>query len=251
MNVADELVYRSLRDPGILNSLTAPEWDRLLRRARRAGVLSRLAVLSEAKLRENGLPVRVRDHLVSARLVAAHHVRNIRWEVNRVRRALRPTGEPFVLLKGAAYEMAELPARAGRLASDVDILVAKDKLDIVEGALVRAGWEAMKLDPYDQRYYRTWMHELPPLRHGTRNTVVDVHHTILPETARLRPDGSKLIAAAVRIDDDLSTLAPEDMVLHTATHLFADGDLEGGLREVIDLDLLLRHFSSKIGRAHV
>jgi hypothetical protein len=244
MSVANELVYRSLRDPGILNSLTAPEWDRLLRRARRAGILSRLAVLSEATLRENGLPEGVRDHLLSARLVAAHHVRTIRWEVNRIRRAMRPTGEPFVLLKGAAYVMAELPAGTGRLASDVDILVAKEKLDVVEGALIRAGWEAMKLDPYDQRYYRTWMHELPPLRHGTRTTVVDVHHTILPETARLHPDGSKLIAAAVRIDDDLSILAPQDMVLHTATHLFADGDLEGGLREVIDLDALLRHFSS-------
>ena len=207
------------------------------------GVLSRLAVLSEAKLRENGLPERVHDHIVSARLVAAHHLRTIRWEVSRVRRALRPTGEPFVLLKGAAYVMAELPAGAGRLASDVDILVAKEKLEIVEGALIRGGWEAMKLDPYDQRYYRTWMHELPPLRHGTRSTVVDVHHTILPETARLRPDGSKLIAAAIRIDDELSILAPDDMVLHSATHLFADGDLEGGLREVIDLDLLLRHFS--------
>ncbi len=31
-------------------------------------------------------------------------------------------------------------------------------------------------------------------------------------------------------------------MLHTATHLFADGDLAGGLREVIDLDALLRHF---------
>lgn len=242
MNAADELVYRTLQDPGILNSLTPPEWDRLLRRARHAGVLSRLAVLSEGTLLEIDLPERARDHLLSARMVAAHHERTIRWEVGRIRRALRPIGEKFVLLKGAAYVIAGLPARAGRLASDVDILVPKDRLGVVESALIQAGWRAMTLDPYDQRYYRQWMHELPPLRHATRGNVVDVHHTILPETARLRPDGEKLIESAVRIDGDLSILAPEDMVLHTATHLFADGDLAGGLREVVDLDALFRHF---------
>ena len=244
MSAADELVYRTLRDPGILGSLTPPEWDRLLRRARRAGVLSRIAVLSEAALLEDGLPERVLDHLLSARMVAAHHERTIRWEVNRIRRALKPTGERFVLLKGAAYVIAGLPAGAGRLASDVDILVPKGKLDVVENALIESGWTAMKLDPYDQRFYRQWMHELPPLRHATRSTVIDVHHTILPETARLRPDGAKLLRSAVAIDDDVSVLAPEDMVLHTATHLFADGDLAGGLREVIDLDALLRHFGA-------
>jgi hypothetical protein len=242
MNVVADLVYRALRDPGILGSLPHSEWDRLLRQARRAGVLSRLAILSKGTLAENGLSERARDQLLSARMVAAHHARTIRWEVNRIRRALRPTGERFVLLKGAAYEIANVPSRAGRLASDVDILVPRAKLGVVEEALVQAGWTALKLDPYDQRYYRQWMHELPPLRHSTRGTVVDVHHNILPTTARFRPEASKLLESAVWIDDGMAVLAPEDMVLHTATHLFADGDLAGGLREVIDLDAQLRHF---------
>jgi hypothetical protein len=207
-------------------------------------VLSRLAVLAEEPLREPGLPEGARDQLLSARMVAAHHARTIHWEVRRVRRVLGPVVEAFVLLKGAAYEMAGLPAAAGRLSSDVDILVPKARLGSVEEALLRAGWTAMKLDPYDQRYYREWMHELPPLRHSTRSTVLDVHHTILPETARLQPQASKLLEAAVAIDDGLQVLCPEDMVLHAATHLFADGDLAGGLREVVDVDALLRHFAS-------
>lgn len=242
MRASDELVYRALRDPRGLSSLSSLEWDRLLRRARLAGVLSRLAVLARPSLPEDAIPERVRGQLLSARKVAEHHERSIRWEVNRVRRALRPTGQRVVLLKGAAYVIAGLPTGAGRLASDVDILVPKAQLGVVENALQRAGWTAMKLDPYDQRYYRQWMHELPPLRHATRNNVVDVHHTILPETARFHPDGGMLLESAVPIDDDLGILAPEDMVLHAATHLFADGDLAGGLREVIDLDSLLRHF---------
>jgi hypothetical protein len=33
------------------------------------------------------------------------------------------------------------------------------------------------------------------------------------------------------------------MVLHSATHLFYDGELNHGLRDLVDLDDLLRHFS--------
>ncbi len=54
----------------------------------------------------------------------------------------------------------------------------------------------MKSDPYDDLYYRQWMHELPPLVHGERGRMVDVHHTILPLTARPTPDAQALIADA-------------------------------------------------------
>jgi hypothetical protein len=43
----------------------------------------------------------------------------------------------------------------------------------------------------------------------------------------------------------LQVLAPVDMILHSATHLFSDGELEHGLRDLSDLDGLLRHFSGE------
>ena len=88
------------------------------------------------------------------------------------------------------------------------------------------------------------MHELPPLQHVKRQTVLDVHHTILPETARLHPDPKKLLAAALPLNghDGVRILAPADMVLHSATHLFHDGEFENGLRDLVDLDDLLRYF---------
>jgi hypothetical protein len=236
------MVYRALSDPSVLLTLAPGQLDHLFRRARRAGVLSRLAVSSQACVPDGELSAKARDYLVAARLVAAHHQRTVHWEVNRIRHALKPVGVRIVLLKGAAYTIAKLPAREGRLASDIDFMVPKAELGPVESALDAAGWKTMKLDPYDQRYYRTWMHELPPMRHETRDTVLDVHHTILPESSRYHPDPVKLLEAAVDLDDDLAVLAPEDMVLHSATHLFADGDLAGGLRELLDLDALFRHF---------
>jgi hypothetical protein len=153
---------------------------------------------------------------------------------------------PVILLKGAAYVMANLPSACGRLFTDIDIMVPKDRLNEVEAALMLHGWAATHHDAYDQRYYRTWMHELPPMRHVRRSTVIDVHHAILPETASIHPDPEKLRAAACALEEHegLKVLAPADMVLHSAAHLFHDGELENGLRDLVDIDSLLRHFGS-------
>lgn len=142
----------------------------------------------------------------------------------------------------------DLPVAKGRISSDVDILLPKEQLKAAERSLLDHGWEPTKLDDYDQYFYRTWSHELPPLRHRERGTIVDVHHTILPLTGRIHPDPEKLLAAAVKVDGtDLRVLAPVDMVLHSAAHAFQDGDLKGALRDLVDLDALLRDFGSREG----
>ena len=60
----------------------------------------------------------------------------------------------------------------------------------------------------------------------------------------MRPDPRALIEAARPLRDGLHILGPPDLVLHSAAHLFQDGDLDGGLRDLVDLDLLLRHFGA-------
>jgi hypothetical protein len=238
----------ALRDPERTLALTPAGWDRLVPEARAAGLLGHLGVrLDEQKLLAC-LPEYVQDHVRAAMTLAAECHRGIRWELDRVRRALRDLDVPLVLLKGAAYVLAELPPARGRVFSDVDVMVPKAALPAVEATLLRAGWEPVKLDPYDQRYYRTWMHELPPLRHHRRRTVIDVHHTILPESGRLRPDPADLLQAARPAGDGaFRVLAPTDMVLHSAAHLFQDGTLGMGLRDLTDLDALLRHFGETPG----
>lgn len=235
------LLVRMLRAPEAAATLDAPAWDRLIRQARHANLLARLAHQVAAVCEPASLPPPVQRHLDSARNFAAAHARVVRWEVNRIRRALAPLGVPVVLLKGAAYLMSGSPVAVGRVFSDVDILVPRARLDAVEESLYWAGWLTTHHDAYDQRYYRRWMHELPPLRHVRRRTVLDVHHNILPETARLHPDPEKLIAAAECIDaPDLHVLSTEDRILHSATHLFHDGEFEHGLRDLVDLDGLIR-----------
>jgi hypothetical protein len=154
---------------------------------------------------------------------------------------------PVVLLKGAAYLMSNLPAARGRLFSDIDIMVPKELIGSVEGALFAAGWISDERDPYNQRYYREWMHEIPPLRHVQRNTFIDLHHTITPPTSRFKVDGGRLLNKIVPLQGyrGLHVLAPPDMVLHSAVHLFQEGEFGHGLRDLLDLKDLLEHFSKE------
>ena len=224
--------------------LSLADWDLLLRQARQANLLARLCYLVDLHRLMETVPPQARRHLEWSRVVAERHTQAVQWEVRQIREALAHVGVPLILLKGAAYVAAKLPAAEGRLFSDIDIIVPKNSLNAVEAALMLHGWAATHHDDYDQRYYRTWMHELPPMMHVNRMTVIDVHHAILPETASLHPDSDKLRSAARPIagDENLKVFSPVDMVLHSATHLFHDGELENGLRDLLDIDSLLRHF---------
>jgi hypothetical protein len=238
------LTSRVLTQPEEIQALSLAAWDVLIRQARRAGLLARLAETLNAAGLTGAVPAEARWHLDAERVLAERQAIAVRWEVNQIRQALAGLGAPVVLLKGAAYVMAELPAARGRLFSDIDILVPEDRIARAEASLMLAGWHAHSEDAYDERYYRQWMHEIPPMIHLKRGSALDVHHAILPRTARYHPDPAKLRAAAlpVRGEAGVLVLQPVDMVLHAACHLFHDGELPHGLRDLSDLDLLLRHF---------
>jgi hypothetical protein len=242
---ADDVLVGALRDFSDISD-DIPRWEELIARAREADLLGTLA----SRLQQSGslerVPAAPRAHLVAARVLAAAQEAAVRREVREISDALRPVGSPVILLKGAAYLLAGLPPSRGRMFSDIDILVPKHALAAVESALMLAGFATTHHHPYDQRYYRRWMHELPPMQHVKRMTVLDVHHTIVPATGRVRLDASALFRSAVPLPDrsDFLVLAPTDMVLHSATHLLHNEELSHGLRDLVDLDALLRHFGA-------
>ncbi len=214
-------------------------WDAILCVARAEQLLGALAW----RLGGVAVPPTVAAILADAREAGEEQRRAALWEAEMARRALAPLGVPVVLLKGTAFVAAGLDAGRGRAIGDLDLLVPREALDTVEAALKAAGWEAVKDDAYDDGYYRRWMHELPPLVHRERDRLVDVHHTILPPTARLVPDAAAIVAAAAPLGNGLSVPTDADLVVHAALHLFADGDLSGGLRNLWDIDRLLREFA--------
>ena len=232
------LLVQALRDPASTASLTAADWTALLAIARAEQLIGTLA----HRLHGLDLPPRVATLLAAARASAEEQRRAALWEAEMARRALAPLGVPVVLLKGTAFVAAGLAAGVGRSIGDLDILVPRAALDRVEAALLGAGWEWVKPDPYDDAYYRDHMHELPPLIHQTRDRMIDVHHTILPLTARPTPDAEAMIADSLPLENGLRVLAPNDMICHAAAHLLADGDLAGGLRNLWDIHCLLAEF---------
>ena len=247
-NHGAEILLRALGDPGRTLAFTIDEWDLLLRVARANRLLARLAVCLEEHGLMARLPAKVVDHLAAAQVIAEHRQRAASWEISRIQRALASLQIPIVLLKGGAYILAGLPPARGRLLSDVDLLVSATHLEQAEKALLAGGWESVKLEEYDQRYYRTWMHELPPLRHPDRGLEVDIHHTISPLTSRLNPDPEKLVRDSQQLENgQLRVLQPVDMVLHSAVHLFYDGEFINGLRDLVDLADLLAHFGLREG----
>lgn len=235
------LLCRLLAVPETALRVDAGRWSEVITVARAELLIGSLAF----RLRGLPLPARVEAILAAAIRSAEEGRRQALWEAEMARRALAPLGCKVVLLKGTAFVAAGLDAGRGRHIGDLDILVPRAVLDASEAALLAAGWEWVKPDPYDDSYYRRWMHELPPLIHRERDRMIDVHHTILPPTARLTPDAAQLLAAAEPLEGGLSILSPEDMVVHAAIHLFADGDLSGGLRNLWDIDRLVREFTAR------
>lgn len=233
------LLVNALRDPANTAALDAGGWTALLAMARAEQLLGTLA------RRLSGLPVPdpVVGILEEARVNAEYQRRAALWEADSARRALADYSGKVLLMKGTAYAAAGLMASEGRHIGDLDIMVARRDLPAVEGALLSAGWEWVKDDAYDDTYYRDHMHELPPLIHKERDRMIDVHHTILPLTARPRPDAAAMLADAVELENGLYVLAPEDRVIHSAAHLFADGELDGGLRNLWDIHCLLTEFA--------
>jgi len=244
-----DLLLSGLSGGGMGRALTMTEWDILVRQCRAADLLGRVAAAWKDQGKFDEIPIQPRMHFASASNLANRQFRELRWETEQIRDALTVGNFPVVLLKGAAYAMAGLNAAKGRMVSDIDILVSREHLGGVESALMKRGWVSSARSGYDERYYRTWMHELPPMTHFKRGTVIDVHHAILPLTAKYHPSTKDILQATVSVPHHagLMMLSPVDMVLHSASHLFHEGEFEQGLRGLLDIDQLLAEFGNHFG----
>jgi hypothetical protein len=245
----DPIVLQAFRQPERLSAFSLAEWDLLLRQAANANLLASLAVMVKDRGLLERIPEQAQEHLAWVQTLALRHRQAVLWEAKQIESALAQVATPIVYLKGAAYVKAGLSLSRGRLFSDIDIMVPKALIGQVEAALMMQGWASTHHDAYDQRYYRTWMHELPPMQHIKRQSVIDVHHAILPETAADRPDPDKLLSNARVVGNDgrVKVLAPVDMLLHSAVHLFYDGEWDHGLRDLVDIQHLVEQYGAEPG----
>lgn len=238
------LLLRLLRDPRELHGLTPEQFAAAIDTAQAARLLGWLISNVESQRCAIGGPPWLIDRLTTATALVSEYDRAVLWEVNRLSRAFLGSGIRWALLKGAGYLMAGLPPGRGRRVADIDILVPEERVLDAERLLGEHGWEFPEKDAYDDHYYRAWMHESPPMVHRERGSIVDVHHGILPRTSRLHPSPQRLMAAAVDVGHDVRVLSPAHMIVHAAAHLFHDGEIAGAIRDLVDLDGLLRQFAT-------
>ena len=237
------LLFEVMCFPEKALQLGVRQWEILLRQARSERLLARLYYhLLKTDCLQN-VPETTLRHLKSAWMVAEKHELSVRWEVDRVLYALRDTDVGILLLKGAAYLMSGRSCSQGRLYTDVDILVSKEKLAQTEKALMIHGWIQEEIDEYDQQYYRKWTHEIPPLRHQRRNSLLDVHHSITPNIFRYQINYDDLISNSIEIAPRVRVLSNEDMVLHVIVHLVNEEDFSSGYRDLLDITYLIKDFS--------
>ncbi len=234
---------QAIREPAQAVAWTLPQWQRVVRLSRRLRLLGRLAESQIGAGHLPRLPAVVAGVLRAEARYAQAQGGALRWALERIGHALDAAPYPCVLLKGAAYMGQGLAIGAGRLPSDVDILVPQRHIAEAQARLQAAGWAEMEMDAQDQVYYRQWSHEVPPMRHPLHGLELDLHHNILPPIAHPRVDADRLLA---RLQPSIwprwQVLHPQDQLLHSAAHLFHDAELRDRLRDLVDLDGLLRHF---------
>ena len=235
----------ALQQPSVVTAWTLPQWQRVLRLSRRLRLLGRLAEQVDAAGLTDRLPEAVAQQLRAEMRYSRWRTNLMRWTVERLSETLAEAPHPLVLLKGSAYVGQDLPIAAGRLPSDLDILVPLEHIPAVQARLSAASWAEAEMDAHDQRYYREWSHEVPPMRHPVLPLELDLHHNILPPVARVSVKAEHLLA---RLQPSLwsgwQVLHPFDQVLHSAVHLFQDSEARDRLRDLVDLDGLMRHFAA-------
>lgn len=239
------LLISLLSNPNELKALSQLQWQQVLKEANASQLVGRVKYLCDV---ENVTPPpRVIWHLDSAFKVAEKQRKQAVREFYELSKVLDRNNTSTTFLKGAAYIAKNLPCSHGRTFSDIDILVNKADLQKIEQTLKFADWIQTTIDDYDDEYYRQWMHEIPPLTHVKRGTVLDVHHNILPPTNANSPEASKFHIEAAEVEHVgmINTLSDADLLIHTAVHLFTESEFHHGLRDISDIHLLLTHFQQQ------
>ncbi|WP_088330297.1 nucleotidyltransferase family protein [Lacimicrobium sp. SS2-24] len=241
------LLTSTLKKPALIESFDTRDWQTLISQSRMANLIGRLAYCLLESEYHHSIPAFAKWQLQSAQKVAMRQVQQARYELSSLAPLLNQRSQRWMLLKGAAYIARDLDVAKGRSFSDIDILVDKASIKRVEFSLLGAGWQRTQIDDYDDRYYRQWMHEIPPLKHSENRTVLDIHHNILPLTNRDCPEPEQFETQEVDVENvgTLLTLTAEDLIIHSACHLFTESEFHNGLRDLSDLDMLFRHFSNK------
>lgn len=219
-------------------------WEAMTAAATGHGVLA----LLRHRLQESGatpfVPPDVQALLERAHTVAALRADAARLQRDDVMRALRAADVPALLLKGADLAARAYPSPALRPMGDLDLLVPAGRTGDAMAALAAAGYTL----PTDEEWAAFHDHRHPPPLRRAGYLPVELHEAIEPcappftlpvadvwARARPGPTGDELALA----------LAPEDLLLHLATHMGYSHLLGTSLVRAYDVAVWLERFGAE------
>ncbi len=232
-------LIRLFSNPEDALKLSLKEWQLVVLALRHQQLLARYAIRFKDFQVFESLHNYVKHHLINAEIVAEKQTLQVLFEARQLSKQLTKYNAQFIFLKGAGYSLSGHPVGAGRTYSDIDVLTAKEHIENIEKDLTLHGWLPEKMTDYDQKYYRTWAHEIPPMKHAERGTVLDIHHNIVPPVSNRAPDSSVFFNNVELSESGHWTFTKEAMTLHSLVHLFFNEDFKYGFRDLLDLHILM------------
>lgn len=230
-------INAAMQHPDVAVEWSDEQWGAILPLANHMELLPQLAARWTNLDAFEQLPVAVQDRLRREVQKSDFTRVNMRYEMEQVARLLSDLGTPLVLLKGCAYLLADQAWALGRRTSDVDLLIQESSVDAAAKRLLEHHFEVDdKLSEKDTRYYRRWLHELPPIKHQYRKLEIDLHFRLLPVGDPSTFDASPLIERATAIAGTAyHWLDPVDRVIHAAINLGRTGEFRRAFRDMWDI----------------
>lgn len=229
------LVIGLFCQPASALSLNDLEWQSVIFILRENGLLASYAALLQQQALFEPLSEYPKKHLESALVAQKRLEKQAIYEAQQLHLELTKNRfQPPIFLKGVGYALSANAAAAGRLYSDVDVLVSRNELGDIERLLLFKGWMQKEVSDYDDKYYRLWAHEIPPMLHALTGTVIDVHHNLVPLISGRAPDVSLFYLARRRLNNGCYVLSRPAMLLHSIVHLYVNEDFTNGFRDLLD-----------------
>ena len=225
-------------DVTLVSSLSPKTVSELFVFLRAANLLSIFAHKIKRKNMVDRLPESIQWHVTSNVNYSDRQRCQVGTEIDRINLLLEEIGITPVFLKGAAYNIENAVSLEGRTMSDIDILVSSSEIQKTEKRLLSLGWQIKPLANYDEKYYREFAHEIPPMFDPLSGTTLDIHHNLYLPVSGKAPDESILRQNIVASSQQKLVLNKHMQALHTCVHLYWNEDVSSSLRDLYDFTCL-------------
>jgi len=227
-----------------------PNWERVIKTARRHSVASALfCVLAEIPP-NHSVPEKYLSQLKEDYLDTLCRNIIITEELKKLLLIFHQAKIDVVLCKGAALIAAVYQNPAYRFMSDIDILVHKNDLLWAQEFLLSNGYSQNASFSSRQKH----ANHLPPFWNSAKNIRIELHWTIGKADGIFNFNMEKIWSRMQPIKwDNLSCLilSPEDMVLHLCFHLFVSYVDILIFRTLFDIAAIVTKFQETINWDHI